>query len=301
MPETLIKCPSGLVGTIRNMKGAEFDALGDAAGMKSGASFDRILANCWVSTEDVGRAYTEEALSPRPKWSKMLSADRFYALLMIRALTWGPRYSYKVMCPACGEWNTGEVDLRDLEVVEIPDESCANFRAGQNRFDVWLPDSSGLAPPEGYAPALRAMEAWNALDERDRFGRSDPSKGWAVAVKLLDGEGEVRGAKDARKNPNKRVTFSLMQRIAGFNQAELGSDPKAVERFLERLDGQPLYDLRDMAEEFDGGVETALEDFICKACGADGDDEVELPFDRAFWMPRSRPGKPKRVKRRKRR
>ncbi len=281
MGEKTIECPSGLIGTIRNMKGAEFNLLSDRKGMRSGESFNRILRNCWVRTEDQGRAYEDEMVAPI-RWSKMLSADRFYALVQIRAATWGSTYDFVLPCPDCGERVKDHVDVDDLTVNKIPDASCAAFREGANRFELWVPDPAGQAPSDGYDPYLLA-----AKRHAEGSWPKDvpaPDRGWAIAVKLLDGVAEVAGAKEARKRPEARVTVALKHRMIDVLHKELSGDRDAVERWVEALDGEPLFDVFDAAEAVDGGIETEWDAFECGECGCD--DPVELPFDRDFWMPR---------------
>jgi hypothetical protein len=295
MGENTITCPSGLVGVVRNMKGAEFNLLSDRAGMRSGASFDRILKNCWVRTEDQGRAYPDEMVSPI-RWSKMLSADRFYALVQIRTATWGTRYDFVLPCPDCGERIKDHVDVSDLVVNRIPDQSCAAFREKSNRFELWVPDPAGLAPLPDFDPYILAAKRHAEGDWPDDM--PVPDRGWAIAVKLLDGVAEVAGAKEARKRPEARVTVALKHRMVDVLHTELSGDRDAVERWVEALDGETLFDVFDAAEEVDGGIETEWEDFECTSCGCD--DPVELPFDLDFWMPRKRRKKGSSGRRRRR-
>lgn len=295
MGEKMIECPSGLVGVIRNMKGVEFNLLSDRKGMRSGQSFDSILKNCWVRTEDAGRAYPDHMLAP-VRWSQMLSADRFFALIQIRAATWGSKYEFVLPCPECGERVKDSVDVSDLAVNRIPDQSCAAFREGNNRFELWVPDPAGLAPPSEFEPALLAAKRHADGDWPDGMPR--PDRGWAIAVKLLDGVAEVAGAKEARRRPEARVTVALKHRMVDVLHEQLSGDRGAVERWVEALDGEALFDVFDAAEEVDGGIETEWEGFECASCGCD--DPVELPFDLDFWMPRKRRKKGSSGRRRRR-
>lgn len=304
MTEMSIECPSGLRGVVRGMKTPEFDALADRKGMRTGTSFDRILAGCWVKTEDGGRAYSDSQLGPI-RWSLMLTADRFYALTRIRAATWGDIYKFRIQCPGCGEWAPNEqLNLSELPYKRIPDVSCAAFRERNNRHDIWVPDPAGRKPPEGFLPATTMLQKWDSSgpDERAELGLKDPALGWAIAVKILDGATEVRGAKEARRSPHERVTISVKHRLVDILHDELRGDPRAVERWLKHLDGEILYDMRDAAEAFDGGIETEIEDFTCGGCGWEPgeDDPLEIPFDRGFWMPRRPKKKSSKGKRRKR-
>ena len=296
MGEKTIECPSGLVDVVRNMKGAEFNLLSDRKAMRSGESFDAILSNCWVRTEDGGRAYPDHMLAPI-RWSRMLSADRFYALIQIRAATWGSKYDFVLPCPSCGERFGDKIDISDLYGNRIPDHACAAFREGENRFELWVPDPAGFAPPSGFDPALLAAKRY--AEKKDwPEDMPPPDRGWAIAVKLLDGVAEVAGAKEARKRPEARVTVALKHRMVDVLHKEISGDRSAVERWVEALDGEPLFDVFDAAEEIDGGIETEWEGFECASCGCD--DPVELPFDQDFWMPRRRRKKGSSGRRRRR-
>ncbi len=62
-------------------------------------------------------------------WGQVLQGDRFFALLQIRALTYGPEYAFAVNCGSDGcrariEW---ELDLRRLPCRPLSEESLAAF------------------------------------------------------------------------------------------------------------------------------------------------------------------------------
>jgi len=52
----------------------------------------------------------------------MLVADRFYILLMIRNLSYGSNYGYKVKCPECGEKFKKDIRIPDDFTITILDE-----------------------------------------------------------------------------------------------------------------------------------------------------------------------------------
>src|SRR4051794_41098829 len=97
---THIVCPSGLAGEIRGLKGKEGKVLSDRTAARAGALFEKILAGCWLGTTDPGIYELSETGSTDSTgtidWSKILVADRFYALLQIRALTFGDEYAFSV-------------------------------------------------------------------------------------------------------------------------------------------------------------------------------------------------------------
>src|SRR5687768_6927997 len=115
MPNAIV-CPSGLAGEVRGLKGKEGKLLADRASAKAGSTFEKLLAGCWLTTTDAS-IYALDEGAPLD-WSKVLVADRFYALLQIRALTFGDEYAFSVQCQSAGcrerfEW---ELSLKDLPV-----------------------------------------------------------------------------------------------------------------------------------------------------------------------------------------
>src|SRR5882672_8002391 len=129
---TYIDCPSGLAGHIRGLKGKEAKLLADRSAARAGATFDQMLASCWLETADPG---VYEFPNGVVDWSKVLVADRFYALLQIRTQTFGNEYAFAVQCAnaACRERFEWSLDLQELPVIPLSDAAKAAFRAG-NRF-----------------------------------------------------------------------------------------------------------------------------------------------------------------------
>ena len=90
---SIITCPSGLSGRIRGMKAREERILADRKLAKNGTQLDQILGACWEETLDRGPYdFGQEAID----WSKVLQGDRFYTLLQIRVLSYGPEYAFSV-------------------------------------------------------------------------------------------------------------------------------------------------------------------------------------------------------------
>ena len=125
----VITCPSGLTDRIRGMKVREERVLADRKLAKSGGQVDALLGACW-----------EETLEPGPydfgdkdiDWGAVLQGDRFFALLQVRALTYGPTYAFALGCQNEGcrarfEW---ELDLTELPVRPLTDENRAAFSNG---------------------------------------------------------------------------------------------------------------------------------------------------------------------------
>lgn len=111
----VITCPSGLTGRIRGMKVREERVLADRKLAKSGGQVDALLGACWEETLDPGPYdFGEKDID----WGAVLQGDRFFALLQVRALTYGPTYAFALGCQNEGcrarfEW---ELDLTELPV-----------------------------------------------------------------------------------------------------------------------------------------------------------------------------------------
>ena len=99
MPTTIV-CPSGLSGEIRGLKGKEGKLLADRNAARAGSTFEKLLSGCWLQTIDPG--IYEVAEGATLDWSKVLVADRFFALLQIRSLTFGDEYAFSIQCKSAG-------------------------------------------------------------------------------------------------------------------------------------------------------------------------------------------------------
>jgi hypothetical protein len=186
MPET-ITCPSGLTGEIRGLKVKELNILANRRLARGGEQIDRILASCWLSTQDPGPyAIGDRGLD----WAQVLQGDRFFALLRIRMLSLGVDYAFAVACKSetCLQRFEWELSLDDLPVRMLPDDSRQRFQAG-NRFEAWLPSAQ--------------TRVWFRLatgaDEK-RFARirqASPDSIWSasLALRVL----EVEGVADSQK------------------------------------------------------------------------------------------------------
>jgi hypothetical protein len=95
---------------------------------KSGGQLEQILAACWEETLDPG----PYDFGDRLDWGKVLQGDRFYTLLQIRTLSYGPEYAFGVACEnrACRARIDWELRLTDLPVKQLSEESRAAFLAG---------------------------------------------------------------------------------------------------------------------------------------------------------------------------
>ncbi|RUO91496.1 hypothetical protein D7Y11_19690 [Corallococcus sp. AB018] len=237
----IISCPSGLTGRIRGMKVREERVLADRKLAKSGGQVDELLSACW---EEILEAGPYAFADGQVDWGRVLQGDRFFALLQVRVLTYGPEYVFAVPCQnaACRSRIDWELDLTQLPVRALANDSRAAFMAG-NRFETTLPDS-----------------------------------GKRVRFRLLTGEDERRLPQLQRAAPEKLLSSVLAYRVLDID----GVDARDKRRFLEDLTLRDADYLVDEFDRVDCGVDTTLE-VECPECFLR--QEVELPFDRGFFLP----------------
>jgi hypothetical protein len=218
-----IICPSGLTGRIRGMKVREERILADRKLAKTGGQVEQILKACWEETLDPG-PYEFDA---HVDWGKVLQGDRFYALMQIRILSYGPEYAFAVGCEhrSCRARIEWELDLNDLPVRTLSDESRAIFLAG-NRFKTTLPDAHRQ-----------------------------------VAFKLLTGADERRMALARKTALDQPLTTMLNVRIDSIE----GVDPRSKRQFLDDLAMSDLSFLLGEFDRVDCGVDTSI-DVECPEC-----------------------------------
>lgn len=221
---SIITCPSGLSGRIRGMKVREERFLADRKLARSGGQMDQILAACWEETVDPGPYNFGDG---PVDWSQVLQGDRFYVLLQIRILSYGPEYAFSVGCEnrSCRSRIEWELDLNDLPIRSLSEESLSAFQAG-NRFHALLPDSEA-----------------------------------EVTFRLLTGADEKRMAA-LRKNASERPITTLL----GFRlQSIEGVEPRDKARFIEDLSMADVRFLLEEFDRVDCGVETEIE-VECAEC-----------------------------------
>jgi len=220
----VITCPSGLTGRIRGMKVKEERVLTDRKLARTGGQVDELLAACWEETLDPG----PYDLGGRPlDWGKVLQGDRFFALLQVRAHTYGATYGFSVGCRAdsCRAKIDWELDLASLPVRPLSDASRAAFLDG-NRFEATLADA-----------------------------------GKKVWFRLLTGDDERKLPAVQRASPERVLSSMLSYRVLEVD----GVDPRHKRAFLEDLSLRDADALLDELDRVDCGVDTTIE-IECPTC-----------------------------------
>ena len=222
----LITCPSGLSGRIRGMKVREERVLADRKLARGGGQVDALLGACWEETVDPGPYdFGEQSID----WGKVLQGDRFYALLEVRALTYGPGYAFAIGCDqeACRARFEWELDLRKLPVRPLSEDSRAAF-VGGNRFETTLPDAG--------------IRLW---------------------FRLLTGADE-RKLPQLRRSAGDRILSAMLAWRVVEIEGVAATDKR---RFLEELTMRDADFLVDAFDRVDCGVDTAIE-VECPECFA---------------------------------
>lgn len=248
-----VKCPSGLTGEVRKLKGREANNLASRKLARRGETYDTILKGCWLSTNEPGpyESYGVRSGDNSIPWGKILVCDRFYILTAIRIATYGPEYHFKSKCgemdgSGCENQFWWSVNLeKDFDVYDLPNESIQKIITKDNRFETTV-------------------------------------DGVKYAFKLLTGDDERRSSKKLQESRDTLMTTALEARLIEIE----GIDHRTkFASYLENLDLDIQLKLIEKFEEVDGGIDTDFE-VECPRCG--NIYEAPVPFEgEAFWMPRS--------------
>jgi hypothetical protein len=130
---------------------------------------------------------------------------------------------------------------------------------------------------------VRALseDAKAAFKDGNRFETKLPRDGRRVWFRLMTGADEARAATALKGGRDGMLLTALALRIVEIE----GVADRERRAFLEEMEMADAAALLDTFEEVDGGVETTLE-VECQSCL--GVQEVELPFERGFFLPRAK-------------
>lgn len=250
-----IVCPSGLAGEVRGLTVKDGKYLTDRSVARSGMVADKILGSCWRSTSDPGVYPFDGDVD----WSKVLIGDRDFALMKIRIAGIGEDYEFKVQCANCQANFVWEIDLNELPVHQLSEESKKILRERGNIFD-------GSVTVDGKTIPFTFRLPTGELVARQMKRRANRSK---VAKRKGDDEQQD----------------NLMFDAIDMRLIDIGGVTTASERrdFIESLSFRQMRDLLAQFERVDCGVDTAIE-IECPGCARIW--ELNLPFDEAFLFPK---------------
>jgi hypothetical protein len=173
MPDLEITCPSGLRGTLREMKVRDEQLFANRKLAKSGKATSALLRACWQQTLDSGPySFVGEV----PDWDQVLTADRFYALIQLRIASYGEDYEFPVTCRVCRTHFRWGAKLDQLNVQKVSEQALHYVKTNEP-VPIELPD------------------------------------GLTVKCRPLNGEDEAFFAKIGIKEEDKILTYHLARRI----------------------------------------------------------------------------------------
>jgi hypothetical protein len=230
-----IKCPSGLAGEIRKLKASEANILANRKQQRSGKAIASVLAACWTGTDDPGPY--DHGGDGSPDFTRILTGDQYFLMLMIRAATYGPEYKFKIQCrdETCRQTLWADLNIPDdLEIQELSPESLERLRSGEP-FETALEDGTQVTFRLPTVDAVRKVHK--------QWGRS----------------------------PDKRVTIGLAARIVEIE----GVQNNDLRTFIEDMDLGEMSELIRKMDDADSGVESEVE-VECTHCGALQEVELPL-------------------------
>jgi len=250
-----VTLPSRAQVDIRPIRIAEENKLASAA--KGAHALDRaleeVLSACVPAVVDPG-PYGFLEVGSRPDWRRMLSGDRFVAMIELRKISYRDGhllYAMDLACPGgrCPRFDY-MIDLdRELVRRDLDDEAYRRVAAGEP-FEATIAARRvtfqlGTGQTEETAKALR---------------KQHPARPMAclLRARLLDVEGVERR--------------DILDWIDGNNLAKAYPG-------LSSQDGE---DLRDALDRAECGIDTEV-DIRCEHCGSEY--AIDLPFDSGFLLP----------------
>lgn len=214
--------------TIRNITTAEEKMLLGS----SNEAIDQLIKKCIVEPETLD-------------WNSLTAADKFFLLIKLRIITYGPKYTVSVKCPNCGASKEIDIDLDTLETFLLPDD----FEEPYDTFD--LPHSKAKI-------TLRIPRLGDIADM------------------------EVKARRYQKKFPamvgDISYIYMLMANIATINDKDLPFSDK--QRFVEELSGLDASFIRNRIKKLEIGIDNTIYD-TCNRCHEEFD--FSLPVGANFF------------------
>lgn len=266
MGQVVITCPSGLQLEIREMRGRELGLLasngeddGSPESKKKKAKnvafnpTDAVLGNLTTSPGAAVSIVDQGPYGSPFDLKRVLICDRFFALLRVRAETWGADYEFRVrcrdqQCPSYKKPFVWSEDLDGLEVKPLPESSREKIKSGNNTFDLLV-------------------------------------GGRKAKFSLLTGLDESRQLPEVPKH--KLILAQVASRLTYVE----GLDVTKWDNLLDWIGDLPVPELiavREQLEDVDGGVQTNCI-AACPDCGLEFD--TAIPFGaQGYLLPDKRIG-----------
>ena len=226
--------PNDGVLHLRPMTGQEETILSTPRFMRRGRALEMIFKNCM--------------LEKNVAVEKLLSIDRTYMLIFLRAISYGHLYEVTVKCTDCGASSDQQIDL-NLPVDYCPEDFTTN-------------QLQGVLPVTGYFFKYHlpnGVDEANITDYRDRKSRQG---GNAVDDTFI-------------------YRASCLIDELGNEEVKIDSS-HAIKTILERLPVRDVNHIRHKINEPPFGVNTEVT-MMCASCY--NNFPVELPYEANFFFP----------------
>lgn len=213
------------------------------SGKDGGDVIDKVIQRCIQERFDI---------------NTLLAADKFFLFMMLRAITYGPEYTFEWTCPARDV--DGVCNTKNRKTVRIPDDFMVKRLADEDvePFELVLPDCQkkiSFRLLRGFDEG--AIEEYTkGLDEQRKAG---------ISV------------------PDTTVAYRLSRHIQAVDGKSLKEAPEdKVVRFIASLSAGDGRFLREKINYFTPGIETIV-DLKCRECGTPR--RVPLPISSEFFRP----------------
>jgi len=229
--------PSNGILHLRPMTGQDESILTTVRFMRYGRGIEMIFKNC-LSESHIN---TE----------KLLSVDRTYLLIYLRAISFGNLYDVRVTCPDCSHHFDQEVDLN------LPLKYCPD--------DFNTESLTKTLPESGYKFHFRLMtgeDEQKVIEHRDKVARGNAN--------TIDDTALFR--------------CSLLIEWIG-NEKTTITDKAAIRTLLLQLPARDTNFLRNNVGDTPFGPETKI-GITCPSCFHEF--EVEMPYDANFFFPQEK-------------
>lgn len=183
---------------------------------------------------------------------ELLTADRFFILLILRSTSYGSEYKFNMTCGACNQRFQHKVTLDDVDT-----------------FPIKTLDADATEPFEVTLPASQDVIKFRLL-------RGDDEK----AIQKYADQAFSRG--DTAGDPT--YTYRIARHVTAINSTDYDvSRISEVNRYIEKLIGRDSVALRNAIEKADCGVDITIR-MNCPKC----DDFIEqsMPMTAEFFRPR---------------
>jgi hypothetical protein len=205
-------------------------------------AFDKILKKCVQEDLDI---------------NTLLSADKFFLFMMLRAVTYGPEYAFKWTCNA--EKSNGEVCRQsNTSTVKIPDDFKLKLLSDEDTepYKILLPDCQKEI-------SFRLLRGHDEV-YIDRFSKKEEAK-----------------KQEGIRLPNRIAIFRLARHITHVDGQSVKDAPEnMLINFVASFRAKDRQYFQDKIAFYTPGLDTGVE-VLCERCGSV--QRIDMPFTADFF------------------